>query len=365
MAIGIITILLGIAARDIETVFDTNDFLPSGGEAIRNIETMGAAFGGSTANVNVLIEAEVTDDRNIRNLFDFTEAFFDDLRRPEGVVGGIQSSLGLLLVDWITDDGTEGDNYDPELLEMALAANEFRLNPAQIQAIIDRLEDIDPNGFAQVAVNNPNGPDTLLMTFQALTGNQARTERMVDDVKALGFGDDSELTPTSGDVLGIEVVNTMTNNQTTSILGTILAALAILVIFFWITEGRPALGFIAVGPIVLVLIWVLGTMTLLGIPYNVVTALITALSIGIGVDYTIHIIHRYEREFANLRDPAAAARRTLATTGSALLGSALTTALGFGVLFFSSLAPFQQFGLVMAITIAYALMPLSSWCRPQ
>ena len=119
------------------------------------------------------------------------------------------------------------------------------------------------------------------------------------------------------------------------------------------------------GPIVLVLIWVLGTMTLLGIPYNVVTALITALSIGIGVDYTIHIIHRYEREFANLRDPAAAARRTLATTGSALLGSALTTALGFGVLFFSSLAPFQQFGLVMAITIAYALMPLSSWCRPQ
>ena len=356
VAIGIITILLGIAARDIETVFDTNDFLPSGGEAIRNIETMGAAFGGSTANVNVLIEAEVTDDRNIRNLFDFTEAFFDDLRRPEGVVGGIQSSLGLLLVDWITDDGTEGDNYDPELLEMALAANEFRLNPAQIQAIIDRLEDIDPNGFAQVAVNNPNGPDTLLMTFQALTGNQARTERMVDDVKALWFGDDSELTPTSGDVLGIEVVNTMTNNQTTSILGTILAALAILVIFFWITEGRPALGFIAVGPIVLVLIWVLGTMTLLGIPYNVVTALITALSIGIGVDYTIHIIHRYEREFANLRDPAAAARRTLATTGSALLGSALTTALGFGVLFFSSLAPFQQFGLVTAITIAYALI---------
>ena len=356
LAIGVITILLGIAARDIETVFNTDDFLPSGGEAIRNIKTMGAAFGGSTANVNVLIEAELTDDRTIRNLFDFTEAFFDDLRRPEGAVGGIQSSLGLLLLDWISDDGTEGDNYDPELLEMALAANEFRLDPAQIQAIIDRLEDLDPDGFYRVARNNPNGPDTLLMTFQALTGDQARTKRMVDDINGLWFGDDSEVTPTSGDVLGIEVVDTMTSNQTTSILGTILAALAILVIFFWVTEGRPALGFIAVGPIVLVLIWVLGTMTLLGIPYNVVTALITALSIGIGVDYTIHIIHRYELEFAYLRDPAAAARRTLATTGSALLGSALTTALGFGVLIFSSLAPFQQFGLVTAITIAYALI---------
>ena len=83
------------------------------------------------------------------------------------------------------------------------------------------------------------------------------------------------------------------------------------------TKGRPALGFIAVGPIVLVLLWVLGTMALLGIPYNMITALITALSIGIGVDYTIHIIHRYEEEFEHTRDPEAAARRTLGTTGSA------------------------------------------------
>ncbi len=97
-------------------------------------------------------------------------------------------------------------------------------------------------------------------------------------------------------------------------------------------------------------------MALLGIPYTVVTALITALSIGIGVDYTIHVIHRYKEEFAHLRDPEAAASRTLATTGSALIGSALTTAVGFGVLVFSPLTPFQQFGVVTAITIAYALV---------
>ena len=101
---------------------------------------------------------------------------------------------------------------------------------------------------------------------------------------------------------------------------------------------------------------VLGTMTLLGIPYNVIAALITALSIGIGVDYTIHIIHRYQEKFAHSRDAEAAARRILRTTGSALLGSALTTALGLGVLTFSSLPPFQQFGMVTAITIAYSLV---------
>ncbi len=353
-AVGIITIVFGIASRDIDTVFEANDFLPTSGEAIRDVETVKTAFGGSVEEVKVLIETELTDDRIIRNMIDFTEAFSDDLRRPDGVVGEIESSIGLLLADWITDDRDENDNYDPELHEMVLNADEFRLDPARIQSIVDRLEHIDPEGFAQVAVSNPAGEDILLFKFHALTGDLNRTRRMVDDVYGLWFGDDEALTPTSGEVVALEVVDAMTSSQTASITTTFLAALLMLVTFFWITKGRPALGLIAVAPIMLVLVWVLGTMALLGIPYNVVTAMITALSIGIGVDYTINIIHRYEEEFDQLREPEEAVRRTLATTGSALLGSALTTALGFGVLLFSSLTPFQQFGIVTAITIAYA-----------
>ena len=356
LALGIVTLLLGIASTRVETEFDTRDFLPSGGDAIRDVETLDAAFGGSTDRVKVLIEAETTDDRTVRNMLDFSVALGDDLRRPEGVVSGVQSSLGVLLLDWITEDGAPGDVYDAQLRAMAEEANEFRLDPAQLQAIVDRLEALDPQGFAAVAVDRPAGPDTLLVQFEALTGDQARAGRMVRDVEGLWFGPDEQVTATSGEVIGLEVVTAMTDSQTTSIMTTILAALVILSLFFWLTERRPALGFIAVGPIVMVLFCVLGTMALAGIPYNVITALITALSIGIGVDYTIHIIHRYEEEFAQLRDPEAAARRTLGTTGSALLGSALTTALGFGVLMFSSLTPFQQFGLVTAITIAYALI---------
>ena len=356
LVLGIVTLLLGIASTRVETEFDTRDFLPSGGDAIRDVETLDAAFGGSTDRVKVLVEAEATDDRTVRNVLDFSVALGDDLRRPDGVVSGVQSSLGVLLLDWISDAGTAADRYDAELRAMVEAANEFRLDPVQLQAIIDRLEALDPEGFAQVAVDRPGGPDALLLQFEALTGDQARAGRMVRAVEGLWFGPDEQITATSGEVIGLEVVTAMTDSQTTSIMTTILAALIILALFFWITERRPALGFIAVGPIVMVLFCVLGTMALAGIPYNVITALITALSIGIGVDYTIHIIHRYEEEFAHLRDPEAAARRTLGTTGSALLGSALTTALGFGVLMFSSLTPFQQFGLVTAITIAYALI---------
>ena len=133
-------------------------------------------------------------------------------------------------------------------------------------------------------------------------------------------------------------------------------ALGILTFFFWVTLRQPALGFVAVGPIALVLISVLGTMALLEIPYTLITSIITALSIGIGVDYTIHVIHRYREEFARLRDPEQAAIRTLTATGLALLGSALTTALGFGVLIASPLAASQQFGITATITIVYSLI---------
>ena len=43
---------------------------------------------------------------------------------------------------------------------MAEAANEFRLAPEQVQALIDRLEVVDPAGFARAAVDRPDGPDT-------------------------------------------------------------------------------------------------------------------------------------------------------------------------------------------------------------
>ena len=357
-AVGVVTVLLGIAATQVETVFDFQDFLPSGGESLRDTRTLQAAFGGSTNTVNVLIRAELTNERTVRNLFDFSVALWDDLRKPEGAVGNVQSSLGLLWSDWITDDRTSNpeDRYDAELDALTEDADRFRLDPAKVQVILDRLENLDPEGFRRVAVDDPDGVDALLVQFQALSGDQVRAERMMAGIQGLWYGDEKELTATSEEIVGVEISRAIKKSQTSAIVTTILAALVILCIFFWVTKGRLALGFVAVAPIVLVLVWIIGTMALMGIPYNMVTAVITALSIGIGVDYTIHIIHRYEEEFAHLRDPDAAARRTLARTGSALLGSALTTALGIGALLFSSLVPFQQFGLVAAITIVYALI---------
>ena len=352
----VVTAALGYAATDLESEFSIRDILPRGGDLLADMNTLDAAVGGSTEMATVLIKAEITEARTLLNIEDLTDAFQDERRRPRAAAGPIHASFDLALRDWIDDSGEPGDNFDSELASLFQEATAgVQVNQVLMQEFIDKLEAQDPS-VAHVLVNDPQGVDALLIQFPTFSGDPSLTKVIQEDIEGLWFGDDAAITATSESIISVTVTDSITERQTEAITTTILAALTVLALFFWVTVRQPALAIIAVGPIVLVLISVLGTMALLGIPYTIITSIITALSIGIGVDYTIHMIHRYREEYSVLRDPEQAAVRTLATTGSALLGSALTTALGLGVLVASPLAASQQFGFTAAITIAYSLI---------
>jgi predicted RND superfamily exporter protein len=164
-----------------------------------------------------------------------------------------------------------------------------------------------------------------------------------------------ETTVTSQGIVIEEVLDRLTASQTRSIVFTLAAALVLLVGYYWFTERRPMLGLVTMLPSLVVVAWTLGTMRLMGLSFNVLTATVASLAIGIGVPYGIHVTHRFleDRERADQIDEAV--RLTVAHTGSALTGAALTTAAGFGVLVFASLLPIRQFGTVIAITIVYSL----------
>ena len=352
----VITVALGFAATGIESEFSIRDILPRGGSVLEDMNTLDEAVGGSTELATVLIEAEATETRTLLNLRDLTEAFADESRRPAAAAGPILSTYELLVRDWTTDSGEPGDKFDPELaglLDQASAGVD--LDRGLMQELLERLRDRDP-AFDRLLLNDPNGPDSILLQFPTFTDEPAKTKQLQDDIEALWLGDDGAITATSGEIISITVTNSITARQTEAITTTIAAALTVLAVFFWITLRQPLLAVVAVGPIAMVLISVLGTMALIGIPYTLITSIIAALSIGIGVDYTIHVIHRYREEFARFRNPETAAVRTLSTIGSALLGSGMTTALGLGTLVFAPLAASQQFGFTAAITIAYSLI---------
>ncbi|MCY3608136.1 MAG: MMPL family transporter [Acidimicrobiaceae bacterium] len=351
-----LTIVLGFAAASLEAKFSIRDVLPQSGEAIRDLNTLEASVGGSTEVTSVLIKAEATETSTLLNLRTLAETFDTDASRPLFAAGALQTSFERTLTDWVSDSGEPGDRYDPELAMLfAEATASLQLDAALMQQVLDQLEQREPQ-LSQYLDNDPTGIDTILVQFPTYLNDSEGAQQVQQTLESLWPGVDASITATSESLVAVSVTDSITERQTEAISITIAVALGLLVIFYWVTQRQPVLGLVAVVPLVFVLIWVLGTMALLGIPYSLITSIIAALSIGIGIDYTIHLIHRYREEFSRVRDPEQAAIRTLATTGSALLGSAMTTALGLGVLIASPLAGSQQFGITAAITIAYSLI---------
>ncbi len=353
----VVTILAAIAATGLDTTFSLKDFVPRGSDTEKNIEFLDENFDGGASTMTILVEAELDTVRTLRDLFDFYTTLADPLRRPEGIVGPPGASAGTLLVDWLNDSGQPGDNYDPAF---AAAYADLNLNVFAIdEEVRDAwalLENADPAGFARVVDFRAEGVDrTILQIPVTVEGIEAARE-LIAELEALWGGDASEITITGGDSLIALVTEELAESQVVSVSLTTLAALLILVLYFGLTRFRPALGLITIVPIAVVVIWVLGAMWVMRISYNMVTALITALTIGIGVDYTIHLTHRFleeERESRRIRD---AMQRAMTTTGGALLASALTTALGLLTLLFAPLAPMRQLGMLTAVTILLALI---------
>jgi predicted RND superfamily exporter protein len=146
--------------------------------------------------------------------------------------------------------------------------------------------------------------------------------------------------------------------------------LAIL-LMLWVLFRSLALAAIGLVPNALAALGVLGAMGWLGIPLDIMTITIAAITIGIGVDGAIHYVHRFRAEHAFHRDYAAATRAAHRTTGRAMFYTALVISAGFGVLGLSNFIPTIYFGLFTAFAMIFAMLAnlsllplLLRWFRP-
>ena len=156
---------------------------------------------------------------------------------------------------------------------------------------------------------------------------------------------------TGGHVLTSVTVNEIQSTQISStLLSIVLAAIVLIVIY-----RNLELGLIATLPTILATIWILATMWQVGITLNVLTVMVTALTVGLGIDYAIHIVERYREERVH-KSERQAIESTIKLTGSAILISGLTTVCGFAVLFLSPMPLVRNFGIITAATIVYSII---------
>src|SRR5262249_30603966 len=121
---------------------------------------------------------------------------------------------------------------------------------------------------------------------------------------------------------------------------------------------RLATSLLLLGTLAVGLLWALGGITLLVRHLSVFSVMFLSLVIGVGIDYGIYFLYRYQEERGRGADVAQALERTADRTGPGMLLGALTAAGTFLVLMFTEFQGIREFGLVSAIAIMTAFLSM-------
>ena len=132
----------------------------------------------------------------------------------------------------------------------------------------------------------------------------------------------------------------------------VAAVACFLLMALWMRSVSFAL--VTIIPVGLVVSWLYAFMHLTGYSLNFVTATIAAVSIGVGIDYSIHMTQRFRQELPRHPNPPAALEAAASGTGTALAGSAASSIIGFAVLGFAPMPLFSTYGIISAVMVLMA-----------
>ena len=125
---------------------------------------------------------------------------------------------------------------------------------------------------------------------------------------------------------------------------------------FLILFKNLTLSFIGAVPNFIAAFFILGIIGLLGIPLDMMTITIAAITIGIAVDNSIHYIYRFKEEFSSTKNYESTLKLCHSTVGTAILNTSITIVFGFSILVFSNFIPTIYFGVFTGIAMLLAMI---------
>ena len=134
-----------------------------------------------------------------------------------------------------------------------------------------------------------------------------------------------------------------------------IVMLGILVMFF-ILFRNITLSLIGVVPNFIAAFFILGIIGLMGIPLDMMTITIAAITIGIAVDNSIHYIYRFREEYKKLNNYSKTLDKCHSTVGIAILNTSITIVFGFSILMLSNFIPTIYFGVFTGIAMLLAMI---------
>ncbi len=380
--VAAITLISGYGATSISTEFDFNDFLPEEVEITKHFHYLQDEFSTSNEFSFIYISGNVATF----DVFSQINNTQENLAEGDKWVNTDQSSMFSALngmrdlasndsatnpFDFYNEtfealfsskDGNgdripDTDNNVKELLDWIMLGDGKNI-PNMVSNFIYYDEETKEYSVTYILVNTKSKNAYFSEVVEELENDAKSLEALETEGKV------NSVVVTGAPAIIDVVINTINETMIGSIMYTIILSFILLTAIFAYTDNQPLLGPLSMIPVLLVLVWILGTMVAIGYTLNVMTILIGALTVGLGVTYAIHISHRFIEEIEHHNSLEIAVNNTVKNTGSALFGAAMTTVLGFGVLFFAILPPMKQFGTMAAITIFYSFIS-SVWVLPS
>ena len=322
---------------------------------------------GGTTPLDIIIDAD-PDFQQIEVVDDFEDEFFDDEffdDEDTGYdIGGDSywyNSYRLKTIDSIHE-------Y-LESLEEAGKVVSFSTTMEVLKTLNDD-EEIDTFFLSLLYKKVPEDvKEALFDPYLSDDGNQLRISfrvfesypelkrnQLIEQIKS-DLVEKTGLKPSQVKLTGLLVLyNNVLESLIRSQILTIGVVFLAITLMFLVLFRSIRYALVAIVPSIIASSGVLGLMGLLNIPLDVMTITIAAICIGIGVDHSIHYIHRFREEIDNNESRTQAIQNAHSSTGQAIYFTSIIIIVGFSILGLSNFIPTIYFGIFTAFAMAIALI---------
>ncbi len=262
---------------------------------------------------------------------------------------GLSPSARDLITSFLAQENYEGSAFDE--IPMDPAKYGFESNE-ELKELLSQYM-ILYSGNLSMMLNDSLEPDKILVSIQIDKESSREMEKIISSIQSYWNYyryEDWSYRIGGNSTFNVVISDLVARSQFISLSTALVIVWLILVFLF----KSVKIGTIGMIPVFFAIAGIFMFMVILNFNLDIVTALLAALAVGIGVDYSIHFINAYRRESNMGRDNVLEA--VYQTTGKAILLNASSVALGFMGLVFSRFIPIRQLGILFAVSMIFACM---------
>lgn len=355
--------LSGLPQLSVENRFI--DYYKEETEIFQGMSLIDEKLGGTTP-MDIIIDAPLFDE-SAETASSEDDDFFEEDEFDEEDGGDITSSSY-----WFNSNGLLDIAEIHRYLESLPETGKVLSINTSMQ-LLQTLNDDEPFDDFNLAVVYKRLPENvrqpLITPYLSEDGNQIRfsiriyesdkslkRQQLIDTIQA-HLTNELGLDPAQVNISGMAVLyNNLLQSLFKSQILTIGAVFIAILLMFIILFRAVRLSIATIIPNMVAAGLILGLMGWIGIPLDIMTITISAISIGIGVDNSIHYVHRFRQEYAIDQDYWGAIKRSHNSIGHALYYTTVTVVLGFSILTLSNFIPTIYFGLLSGLAMTTALI---------